>query len=154
MREGALQPASAGGVSGISKTIGDSTCGRAGTSVRPWARWMRQRSRAISESQKWVEDDEGFKITAPTEPLSRLSAGHLQAASAIPRDFQSARILPEKTPDVPRNDARQKGTFLLCLGRGRQPLRRPARESAFRLQPPCGLREKGHATRQSSYRTP
>jgi hypothetical protein len=31
--------------------------------------------KAYIENQKWDEDDEGFKITAPTEALSRLSAG-------------------------------------------------------------------------------
>jgi hypothetical protein len=29
---------------------------------------MRQRSKAYIESQKWDEDDQGFKITAPAEP--------------------------------------------------------------------------------------
>ena len=41
-----------------------STCGREGTFARAWARWTTRRI----ENHKWDEEDQGFKITAPTEP--------------------------------------------------------------------------------------
>lgn len=53
----------------LRKRYGDSTCGREGTFARAWARWTRTRSRKkYIESQKWDDYDQGFKITAPTEP--------------------------------------------------------------------------------------
>jgi len=51
--------------------------------------------KAYIESQKWDEDLQGFKITAPSEPLSRLSAGTaFRRLQPPPRDFQSCWILP------------------------------------------------------------
>jgi hypothetical protein len=46
--------------------------------------------KAYIESQKWDKDDQGFKITAPTEPSAGSSPDRLQP----PRDFQSSSILP------------------------------------------------------------
>jgi hypothetical protein len=37
------------------------------------------------ENQKWDEDDQGFKITAPTEPQAGSEPGALQAALAANR---------------------------------------------------------------------
>ena len=42
------------------------------------------------ENQKWHEDDQGFKITAPAEPRAARREA-LPAASASRRDFQSQR---------------------------------------------------------------
>jgi putative transposase len=36
--------------------------------ARVWARWTRKRSRNTFENQKCDEEDQGFKITAPSEP--------------------------------------------------------------------------------------
>lgn len=41
---------------------------RADTSARRWARWAKRRSRTNIENQKGDEDDQRFKMTAPTEP--------------------------------------------------------------------------------------
>ena len=38
------------------------------TGRHSWARWTRTRIEAYFENQKWDEDDQGFKITAPTGP--------------------------------------------------------------------------------------
>ena len=43
--------------------------------------------KAYIESQKWDEDDRGFKIAAPTEPSAALSRNMLQTASAAPSTF-------------------------------------------------------------------
>lgn len=48
----------------------------------------------LGANQKWYEDDQGFKITAPTEPSASCEPGILQAASADNLDFQSHRNLP------------------------------------------------------------
>ncbi|MBI2686610.1 MAG: IS200/IS605 family transposase [Acidobacteria bacterium] len=45
--------------------------------------------REYIENQKWDEDDQGFKITAPAEPQAGLSLDALQAALAAPCEFQS-----------------------------------------------------------------
>jgi hypothetical protein len=50
--------------------------------------------KACIENKKWNDDEEGFKITAPTEPLSRLSAGAvLQTALAATATFGSVLML-------------------------------------------------------------
>jgi hypothetical protein len=49
-----------------------------------FARWWAVDEKTIMEyieNQKWDEDDQGFKITAPTEPRSGLQPGALGAAS-------------------------------------------------------------------------
>src|SRR3954447_14364150 len=50
--------------------------------------------RSYIENQKWDEDDQGFKITAPTELKPALSREPLQTASAVSLDFQSRLNLP------------------------------------------------------------
>jgi hypothetical protein len=50
--------------------------------------------KAYIENQKWVEDDQGLKITAPTSPRAGYQLGHLQTASAVSLDFQSPLNLP------------------------------------------------------------
>jgi hypothetical protein len=47
--------------------------------------------KACIENRKWDEDDQGFKITAPTEPLSWLAAGTPSDGFSSTRDFQSAK---------------------------------------------------------------
>ena len=42
-------------------------------------------NREYIESQQWDEDDQGFKIVAPTEPYAGVQPGDLQAASAANR---------------------------------------------------------------------
>jgi putative transposase len=42
---------------------------------------------AYSENQKWDEDEQGFKITAPAEPGAGSEPGALQTASAVPSTF-------------------------------------------------------------------
>jgi hypothetical protein len=59
IHQGTLQPASAGGVSGIAKTLlGTAHVGAVDEAT----------IKAYVESQKRDEDDQGFKITAPAEP--------------------------------------------------------------------------------------
>jgi hypothetical protein len=50
--------------------------------------------KAYIENQKWDEDDQGFKITAPIEPQAGSEPGKLQTASAVSLDFQSYLNLP------------------------------------------------------------
>ena len=68
VHQGAILPTPAGGISGIAKTI---------LGKHMWARGYfcatvgavdQAMIKAYVESQKWAEDDQGFKITAPTEP--------------------------------------------------------------------------------------
>ena len=45
--------------------------------------------KAYIESQKWDEDDQGFKITAPTEPSAGSWPEHASDGFSRPLDFQS-----------------------------------------------------------------
>jgi hypothetical protein len=47
--------------------------------------------KAYIENQRWDEDDESFKITAPHQALSRLSAGTAFRRLQTQRDFQSPK---------------------------------------------------------------
>jgi hypothetical protein len=47
---------------------GDNLCGHEGISARRWERWTRRRLREYIEKQRWDEDQDGFKVVAPTEP--------------------------------------------------------------------------------------
>jgi hypothetical protein len=49
--------------------------------------------REYIENQKWDDEAEGFKITAPTDALSRLWVGALQRLQPQP-DFSRQRNLP------------------------------------------------------------
>jgi len=67
----------AGGISPVAEAVLGSASLGAGIFLRGrWARWTKKTIMAYIENQKWDEDDQGFKITASSEALSRLSAGN------------------------------------------------------------------------------
>ena len=68
VHKGKIFAASAGGVSGTAKTILGTTHVARGYFCATVGAVDEATIKAYIESQKWDEDDQGFKITAPTEP--------------------------------------------------------------------------------------
>jgi len=68
IRQGTLEPSSASRVSGIAKTILGTAHGARGYFCATVGAVNEATIKAYIESQKWDEDDQGFKITVPTEP--------------------------------------------------------------------------------------
>ena len=69
--------------------IGGNICGRGDTSARPWARWMRRRSKSILRIRSGMRTTRGLSSPRPRSLEPALSRDTLQAALAAPRDFQS-----------------------------------------------------------------
>ena len=73
---------------------GDSTCGRADTFARRWARLTRQRSKPISKAKSGTKTIRASKSQRPPSLEPALSRSSLQAASAAPSTFSRHQILP------------------------------------------------------------
>ena len=74
--------------------IGASICGHAGTFARPWARWMRKRSKPILKTRNGTKTIRVSKSPRPPSLKAGSEPGALQTALAVSLDFQSPSNLP------------------------------------------------------------
>jgi putative transposase len=68
VHQGAIVAEAARGVSGVAQAVLGATSVGAGLLLRDVGAVDEAMIKAYIENQKWDEDDQGFKITAPTEP--------------------------------------------------------------------------------------
>jgi len=68
VHQGKIFAASAGGISGTAQTLLGAAHVGTGIFLCDGGAVDEATIKAYIENQKWDEDDEGFKITAPTEP--------------------------------------------------------------------------------------